>query len=794
MYPIISIPKSEEVVFELTNLPNGGYTSADGHKLTEEYSEMQAIDGTNTSNKKIRIGVLTSGGDAQGMNSATRAIVRTALDRGLEVFAIYEGYQGLVEGGDRIRKMDWDSVGGILHRGGTIIGTARSEAFRTREGRLLAAKNLIELGIDGLVIIGGDGSLTGANIFRQEWAGLLAELVDSGQISQELAEQHTYLRIVGLVGSIDNDMFGTDMTIGADSALHRITEAADAITSTAASHQRTFVVKVMGRNCGYLALMGGIASGADWVLIPENPPDVDNWQQVMCERLKAGRKAGRRDTIVILAEGARDRHGNYIGSTEVANVLEEAMGEEVRVTVLGHVQRGGSPSAFDRNLGTLLGNAAVEVLLQSGPESDPLLIGIRGNHIATSPLMECVEKTRAVAKAIEAHDYEAAMDLRGSSFKESFQTLRTMLRSLPHSHPPDKSRLRLAVMHSGAPAPGMNAAVRAAIRIGLDQGHTMLGIHNGFPGLANEEVEEMEWMSVNGWAPLGGCELGTSRKEPSGSDFYAIARAIEKHNIQGILIIGGWSGYESAYQLLKLRSNYPAFNIPIVLLPATINNNLPGSDLSIGADTALNNIVEAVDKIKDSAVALRRCFVVEVMGRDCGYLALMSGMATGAERVYINEEGITLQDLMKDIENLNFGFSHGKRLGLMIRNENANPVYNTAFMCALFEEEGKGLFDVRQSILGHLQQGGRPSPFDRIQATRLATRSIQYLIDTAEKGSADSAFIGLVGKEIKFHPLEDFERMIDAKKQRPRQQWWMDLRSIAKVLAQPGPSPDLAQK
>ena len=738
-----------------------------------------------TEHPHMRIGVLTSGGDAQGMNAAVRAVVRTALDRGVEVFAIYEGYQGMVDGGERIRKMTWDSVGGILHRGGTIIGTARCEAFRIREGRRIAARNLLENGIDSLVIIGGDGSLTGANIFRQEWPSLLAELVDSRQVSQEIAGRHPYLRIAGLVGSIDNDMAGTDMTIGADTALHRITEAADAITSTAASHQRAFVIKVMGRNCGYLALMGGLASGADWVLIPENPPDVDNWQQVMCERMIAGRKAGRRDTIVVIAEGARDRHGNYIGSTEVARVLEEALGEEVRVTVLGHVQRGGSPSAFDRNLGTLLGHAAVENLLTSGPDSEPQLIGMRGNRITHTPLMECVEKTRAVAQAIDSHDYETAMKLRGSSFKEAFQTLRTMLRALPHPLQPDQKRFRLAIMHSGAPAPGMNAAVRAAVRLGLDQGHIILGVRNGFSGLINGEVEEMNWMSVNGWAALGGCELGTSRKTITGSDMYGIARAIENHNIQGLLIIGGWDGYESSFQFLNARQNYPAFNIPIVCLPATINNNLPGSELSLGADTALNNITEAVDKIKDSAVALRRAFVVEVMGRNCGYLALMSGLATGAERVYLNEEGVTIQDLVADVEKLRYGFSHGKRLGLMIRNEHANAVYNTAFMCALFEEEGKDLFDVRQSILGHLQQGGIPSPFDRIQATRLASRCIDYLIQQVAEGSSHCAFIGLQGKEIKFHDLEDFDRMADIKNQRPREQWWMDLIPIARALAQP---------
>src|SRR5512145_10655 len=359
-----------------------------------------------------RLAVLTSGGDAQGMNAAVRAVVRTALERGVQPYAIYEGYRGLVEGGERIRKMDWDSVGGMLHRGGTIIGTARSDEFRTHEGRLQAALNLIERDINGLVVIGGDGSLTGANVFRQEWHQLLRELTEAGKIPLETTLKHPNLHIVGLVGSIDNDFFGTDMTIGADSALHRITEAVDAITCTAASHQRTFVVKVMGRNCGYLAVMGALATGADWVLIPESPPDVDNWQDVMIERLRSGRAAGRRDSIVIMAEGARDRHGNYIGSSDVQKALEEALGEEVRVTVLGHVQRGGSPSAFDRNLGTLSGYNAVDILLNSKPEDEPVVVGIRGNRIVTTPLIECVEKTRAVAAAVENKEFEQAVELR----------------------------------------------------------------------------------------------------------------------------------------------------------------------------------------------------------------------------------------------------------------------------------------------------------------------------------------------------------------------------------------------
>jgi len=736
---------------------------------------------------KKRIAVLTSGGDAQGMNSAVRAVVRTGIDKGAEVYAIYEGYQGLVEGGERIRKMDWNSVSGIVQRGGTVIGTARSDEFRTHEGRRRAACNLIQHGIDGLVVIGGDGSLTGANLFRQEWPSLVSELVQNGELTPEKAAEHPNLLIVGMVGSIDNDFHGTDMTIGADSALHRITEAVDAISSTAASHQRTFIVKVMGRNCGYLALYAALATGADWVLIPEVPPDVDNWQEVMIERLKAGTKAGRRDHIIMMAEGAQDRYGNYIGSSDVQKVLEEGLGEEVRITVLGHVQRGGRPSAYDRNLATRFGYEAVNTLLNAKPDDEPMVMCTKANRIIQLPLMECVQKTKAVAEAIAAKDYERAMSLRSSSFKDAYGTLKTMVRALPHSPEPKQKRFRIGVMNVGAPSPGMNTAARVAIRLGLDLGHIMLGVQNGFDGLSKNQVEEMNWMSVAGWASMGGSLLGTSRLVPQGKTLYGIARAIEDSKIDALLVIGGWNGYEAVYTMMNERTNYAAYNIPIVCLPASISNNLPGSEFSIGADTALNNIVDAVDKIKQSAVATRRCFVVEVMGQSCGYLALMSGLATGAERVYTNEEGITLKDLQSDIDNLNLGFDAGKRQGLIIRSEGANEIYTTNLICSLLEEEGRDLFDVRPAVLGHLQQGGDPSPFDRIQASRLARLCVEYLINECNQGSNNYSFIGMRDEKIAFNDMRDFDRMVDIKKQRPKDQWWLQLKEIANMMAKFAP-------
>ncbi len=734
-----------------------------------------------------RIAVLTSGGDAPGMNAAVRAVVRTGLNLGLEVYAIYEGYQGMLDGGDRIRPIGWSDVGGILHQGGTVIGSARCPEFRDRHGRRTAALNLLRSGIEGLIIIGGDGSLTGASAFREEWPTLLSELVVSDQVTRADADRYKDLAIVGLVGSIDNDMFGTDVTIGADTALHRITDAIDAISSTAASHQRSFVVEVMGRNCGYLALMGALATGADWVLIPESPPRLDNWEDKMCEVLLRGRELGRRDSIVVVAEGARDWHGNPISSQYVASVMEEKLGAETRLTILGHVQRGGAPTAFDRNLATLLGAEAVSVLLAMKPGDPVPVMGITGNRISQTPLTDCLKMNAAVDAALEAQDYGRALTLRGKSFADAFRTLRTLVRAEPHEPDPERPRMRLAVLNAGAPSPGMNTAVRAIVRLGLDRGHDVLGVFHGFEGLASGELQPLSWMSVNGWAIRGGAELGSNRKQPSGKDFYAIARTLENNEINALLIVGGWSGYEVAVELQRMRSQYPAFHIPIVCLPTTIDNDLPGTELSVGADTALNSIVEAVDKIKQSAVASKRVFVVEVMGGRCGYLALMSALASGAERVYLAEEGVTLDDLAEDVRRLIDGFNQGKRLGVMIRNELANVTYDTRFMAALFEEEGGDLFDVRQVILGHIQQGGNPTPFDRNLASRMAADCIEYLEQQADAEEPQGAVVGLLGSAMAFTLLEDIPRLMDRKERRPRDQWWMALRPIARILAQPRP-------
>jgi 6-phosphofructokinase 1 len=222
-------------------------------------------------------------------------------------------------------------------------------------------------------------------------------------------------------------------------------------------------------------------------------------------------------------------------------------------------------------------------------------------------------------------------------------------------------------------------------------------------------------------------------------------------------------------------------------VPASINNDLPASDLSIGTDTALNSIVTDVDKIKQSAVASQRCFVVEVMGRDCGFLALMGGMATGAERVYLPEEGITLERLSGDLDMLRTGFAGGKRLGLVIRGEGADALFTTSFIESLFNHESNDLFDARGAILGHVQEGGQPSPFDRIQATRLTAAGVEHLISQARTGDPASAMVGMREGKIVFTPLTEFPDLVARETQRPLAPgWWMALRPLADIMASVG--------
>lgn len=303
-----------------------------------------------------KIAVLTSGGDAPGMNAAIRSVVRTAIFNKIEVMGVIQGYQGLIQ--NEFVPMQSNSVSNIIHVGGTILKSARSKEFRSPEGRATAFQNLKNQQIDGLVVIGGDGTFTGARLFAQE---------------------HNF-PIVGIPGTIDNDLFGTDSTIGYDTALNTVIEAVDKIRDTATAHSRLFFIEVMGRDAGFLALRSGIASGAEAILVPEVETDFDNLEKY----LSSGLTKAKKSSIVLVAEG--EKMG---GTLAIANkVAQEHPDYDVRVTILGHIQRGGSPTAYDRVLASQLGVAAVQALLD---DQKSIMVGIVKNEIVHVPFNQTLK-------------------------------------------------------------------------------------------------------------------------------------------------------------------------------------------------------------------------------------------------------------------------------------------------------------------------------------------------------------------------------------------------------------------
>ncbi len=304
-----------------------------------------------------RIGVLTSGGDSPGMNAAIRAVVRKAIFHGLEVYGISYGYQGLINGD--IKKMELGSVGDIIHRGGTMLYTARCEEFKTLEGQQKGIEQLKKFGIEGLVVIGGDGSYRGA---------------------QQLTK-HGFPTI-GVPGTIDNDIPGTDLTIGFDTALNTVIDAIDKIRDTATSHERTYVIEVMGRHAGDIALWSGLADGAETIVIPEAE---HNMEQILAT-IKRGQERGKKHSIIVVAEG--------VGSgIEFGDRISKEMNMETRVTVLGHIQRGGSPTGADRVLASRLGAKAVDLLLEG---KAGMTVGIQKNELVYHPIDEILDRPHTI--------------------------------------------------------------------------------------------------------------------------------------------------------------------------------------------------------------------------------------------------------------------------------------------------------------------------------------------------------------------------------------------------------------
>ncbi|KAG1680856.1 ATP-dependent 6-phosphofructokinase [Nymphon striatum] len=759
------------------------------------------------------IAVFTSGGDSQDdlviylimkpesltrrMNAAVRGVVRMGLYIGAKVYFIREGFQGMVDGGSNIIEATWSTVSSIIHLGGTVIGSARCKEFRERAGRLKAACNLMKLGITNLVVIGGDGSLTGANLFREEWSSLLEELIKIGEIEESKRQECSHLNIVGMVGSIDNDFCGTDMTIGTDSALHRIQEAVDAIVTTASSTPATMLNHSMSPSGDLTNDLVFISSreikiNEEVNHLRKNMKSINieimfvfqTWLLLNYVRLyilslshlfffswiKLGeREHGQRLNIIIIAEGAIDRANKPITAEDVKKVVVDNLNQDTRITILGHVQRGGSPSAFDRILGSRMGAEAALALFDSEPGSDACVVSLDGNQTVRVPLMQCVLRTQQVAKAMAEQKWQEAVQLRGRSFARNLQTYKMLTRLQPPKTAFDQEGhgvggFTLAVLNVGAPACGINAAVRSFVRNCLYRGDIVYGIHDGIDGLIEGNFQAMAWNDVSGWVGQGGAYLGTKRTLPT-DNLGQVATRLKEYNIQGLLLIGGFEAYQTILMMAEARKQYRPFCIPMVVVPATISNNVPGTEFTLGCDTALNEITESAQGTK------RRVFIVETMGGFCGYLATLAGLAGGADAAYIFEEPFGIKQLQEDLELIQVKMAEGIQRGIILRNEKANANYTTDFMHKLYSEEGKDFFSARMNILGHMQQGGQPSPFDRNMGTKLGAKATEWLLSKMEENQKGdevycdnietATLLGLLKRRYQFSPVQLLKQKTD---------------------------------
>jgi len=376
-------------------------------------------------------------------------------------------------------------------------------------------------------------------------------------------------------------------------------------------------------------------------------------------------------------------------------------------------------------------------------------------------------------------------------------------------------RMKVGFINVGAPAGGMNAAVRAGVAYCLSRGHEPVAIHNGFAGFARHHgdkplgaVRPFNWLEVDSWASKGGSEIGTNRELPSESGIELVANLIEQYEFDALFLIGGFEAFHAVSQLRKARDQYPSLCIPMTLLPATISNNVPGTEYSLGSDTCLNELVDYCDKIKQSASATRRrVFVIETQGGRSGYVATLGGLGVGASAVYTPEEGLSLDMLAADVRHLKDVFAHDKgqsRAGrLILINEKASKVYNAKLIAEILRDEAHGRFESREGIPGHMQQGGVPSPMDRSRAVRLAIRCIQHLEkwgknahNRVKSDPLSASVIGIKGASIVFTPMKHLEEEeTDWPNRRPKAAFWLEMKEIVDILggrpAYNKPEPDL---
>ncbi|KAM0688565.1 6-phosphofructokinase [Conglomerata obtusa] len=723
-----------------------------------------------------KLAVLTSGGDAPGMNGAIRAIVRTARKWGSTVYGVSYGYDGLIK--DSIEELSWDSVGYHSSHGGTFLKSARSTRFLEKAGRKEAVYNLVKRGVDGLIVLGGDGSIKGSMLLRSEFKDLLNELIDEKKVTKECSRYD--LKVIAIPASIDNDISNSDMTLGADSALHRVIESVDNLSTTMSSHQRCFVIEVMGRSCGWIALMSYLTTGADYVMMPETPSKT--WKEDLINSINLSKDFGKKGSFIIVSEGAIDYEGNKIDINAIKELIVDKIGMDTRVMKLGHVQRGGSPSAFDRIMSTIFGCKAVEHML-SDQNSTPLMIGIKGSDYITVDLQKVLDDNERIVNLQNEKKYEEILFERGKIFNRAYK----LTEKLRKQSSEITKKGKIAIIHEGSRAGGMNVALHMITRYAQLLNQDVYVIQEGLEGLLQDQIIRANPFEFIDGIRDGGSLIGSSFSSSINPE--SIYKKLNEHEISSLIVIGSADVLTILNKIKKIIKKEQDKNLNIILLPATIDNSIPYTDMCLGADTALNCMGIGCDFLRLSSMSMKETvFVIEVPGVNSGYLALMGGVAAGAFDCFIPERKYMISHLSETAQRLKYRFKKGNRHGIiLVKNQSTFKNIGIDSFSKILTTDSEGLYDVKYSVLGYLVEGGYPSPFDRISASFLAVKSVELLLNLNSddiKIYKDSkvGMLGFKGRELKYSDIEKvYKKYEDIKscKSKPR---WMKFSNICRSM------------
>lgn len=746
----------------------------------------------------ITIGILTSGGDSPGMNSAIKTIVRSSIKNNIKVYGIYKGYEGLITGD--IRRLTWNTRVKESGQSGTYLLTARSTKFKTREGMKQAALNLLKRGVNSLIVIGGDGSMEGAMLFKNRYRELCEELAEEGVLSKlEIKHQESFiLNIVGIPGTIDNDIIGTEFTLGSDTAINRILETCIKLNSTIQSRKRIFILECMGRDCGWITLMAGFACAADYVFIPESP-QVD-WKGELIKSVKTAYYSNKLSVFIFLCEGSIDTSGQKIALKDVQNFIKSE-GFIVRSLVLGHVQRGGISSAKDRLNGIMSGLKAVEYLSDSENPKIPIMVANINDAPAIQELEYVIKQNRLVKALYKEKRFQEIFKLRGKNFADVFNIFETHRKNMilrfctpeipscqnsqickPYKKIDKKIKrlefniddfkisdtrkgLRIGVLCDGIRTPGMDAVLNSLVQYGLALDHEVFYFMNGYRGLDQMQVRKARINEFCRFNESGGASIGTSNIKDINPEM--IRNRLEALQLDYFIVIGGVRNLK----LAKAVNN-------MIIIPCCIENNFPCTNESIGTDTALNAIAFASESLQLTSFSSKRSIsVMEINDENCGYLTILGGIISGAFWGFYPEDCNlnTMKKIRKKI--LQKFMKQNEKAVILFRNGSTFDRIPVESICKLLTYNT----DISYSccILGDLGRGIFTNPRDIIKGKILAFKALEIC-----KNKSKSGIIGSNCLNAEFIDINQALECYAYQKNTEASPEWVKFAKIFKILEQ----------